>query len=380
MGKLRVLQLINELGAGGAENVVITLADGLNQNKGITCGICPFVSGGVLTDRVKKNTAIFQMGKQSGNDFRLPLKLAALFRYWRPHVVHTHCWGALVEGFIAAKLSRVPIVVHTEHGSIQDRTLNIFIQRFLWHLHEQIIAVSAEHKARLVKTIGFPQEKLLTIYNGVDTSQFSKTGEVEKTAIKALSRIPDNAIILGAVGRFAAVKDHATLIKSFAIIHSQFPNTVLVLIGDGPLRNELQLLAVSLGVADEVLFLGFRDNVAELMMIFDVFVLPSISEGTSCTLLEAMSCGLPVLATRVGGNPEIVKHGSTGLLVPSGDSQKMAKEAMRLIADHSLRTKMGQKGHRRIEKVFNLDIMVGNYQNLYEDLLRRRGYHLRDSD
>lgn len=368
---MRVLHLINELCLGGAQTVVIDLANHFNCQIGVPA-VCTLVPKGTLASRLDKDITLFEMNKRKGNDPLLPLHLSKIFRQWRPDVVHTHCWGSLIEGFIGAKLANVPIIVHTEHGTIENRKRNVYVQKALWHCHNQIIAVSKEHKQRLISTIDFPGKKIQVVYNGIDTNQFTELSAEKRKEKRKCLGYSDKDLIVGTVGRLEPVKDQANLLRAFKEVHRKLPNTKLLMVGDGGLRDELLALSYSLAINKSVSFLGLRDDVAELMGIMDLFVLPSKSEGASCTLLEAMSCKQPVVATEVGGNPEIVRINETGLLVPKEDPGKLAGAIKNLLCDQSMLKKMGQKGRNRVEAKFSVNTMSAAYTNMYQSIPKIR--------
>ncbi|MDA3917551.1 MAG: glycosyltransferase [Deltaproteobacteria bacterium] len=368
MEQIRILHLINELGLGGAETVVINIINHFNSDK-FKNKLCVFVPDGVLTHLIKNpNENLIELDKKPGNDIRLPFKLNNIFKEYKPHIIHTHCWGTLVEGYIAAKIAKIPALVHSEHGTIEDKNWNLYIQRYLWHLHNQIIAVSQEHKNRLTKTIGFPENKINVIYNGVDTEHFKQISNSRRIEKRKSLGVCNKNFVIGTVGRLEPVKDQVTLLYAFKIILQQFPNSKLVITGDGSLASVLKNTAASLRISNSVLFLGLRDDILELLGTMDIFVLPSISEGTSCTLLEAMSCGLPVVATNVGGNPELVLDNETGVLVPKQDSKKLSHAIITLLTNSDLRTKMSLSGRERIVQGFSLYKMIDNLKNLYNSL------------
>lgn len=363
---MRVLHLIQELCLGGAQTVVLDLA---NHFTGKNCktAVCTLVSKGALTPRLnQEKVKLFELGKQPGNDMSISWRMANIFKQWQPDIVHTHCWGSLVEGFIAAKLARVPVIIHSEHGTIEERWRNVYVQKALWHLHNQIIAVSKEHKQRLMATIGFPEQKIQVIYNGIDTNHFTKLSSQKRKEKRYILGLDENDLIVGTVGRLEPVKDQANLLHAFQKVNRTLPNTKLLLVGEGRLRNELTALAQSLALSDSVLFLGIRDDVDELLGIMDLFVLPSKSEGTSCTLLEAMSCKLPVVVTEVGGNPEVIKENHTGVLVPKENSKALAHSIINLLCKQEKCTQMGKAGQKRIESQFSIKKMLENHFLLYE--------------
>jgi glycosyltransferase involved in cell wall biosynthesis len=175
--------------------------------------------------------------------------------------------------------------------------------------------------------------------------------------------------VIGIAARFASVKDHATLLRAFGRVRVVRPDAKLVLAGDGELRGDLEALGDELNLGESVRFLGVRRDVPELLATWDVFCLSSLSEGTSVTLLEAMAAGLPTVVTDVGGNPEIVEHGATGLLAPRGDDAGLADAMLALLADPQRRRRMGEAGRERVTRLFTLDRMIEDYRRLYRDVL-----------
>ncbi len=369
MEKIRLMHLIHELGTGGAENGIINIVNHIDHTRFKT-SICAFAGGGSQTERVDMSrTDLAELNKHPGNDFTLPIRLCRLFRKWKPHIVHTHAWGTLCEGAIGAKLARVPVIIHGEHGTIQDRQRNIPIQRFFWNLTDQILSVSHAHRDRLAKTINYPSDKIEVIINGVDTVCFS--AQKKNESIRKELGIDNKDIVIGTVGRLVPVKNHSMLIEAFAIISRRYSNIKLVLVGDGPLKSELIKLSDSLEISSNVVFTGRRDDIPEILRCMDIFVLSSHSEGMSNTILEAMSSGLPVIATDVGGNPSLVDKDITGLLVESEKPGSLAELLSRLIDCPELRIKMGNAGRKRVEQKFSLQAMVKNYENLYMKLIKK---------
>ena len=369
-GRVRVLHLVYQLACGGMENGVVNLANHMDPGR-FRVGICAFVGGGAYEKRLDPaRTPLFAMGKREGNDPLLPFRLARLLRRWRPHVLHTHAWGTLVEGVVAGKLARVPVIVHGEHGTMETRRRNVWVQRVVWRWTDRVLSVSEMHKQRLIRTIG-PGPGITVVPNGVDTERFHPPRDRAEER-RALGWDPDEVCLI-AVGRLVPVKDHALLIWAFArATRGMKERARLYVAGDGPLKNELERLARDLGMADRVVLLGRRDDVPVLLRASDVFVLPSKSEGMSNTLLEAMSTGLCCVATDVGGNPELVRHEENGLLVPAGEEAALAASLARLVRDRTLRERLGRAARRFVERHHSLETMVKGYGRLYLELLSCR--------
>ena len=371
MNRIRVIHLLHQLGIGGAENGVVNLVNHIDRKRFATA-ICAFSKYDFYPERVNEDkTKIYNIGKTKGNDPTIPIKLTKIFREWRPHIVHTHAWGTLCEGVMAAKLAKIPVVIHGEHGTIQGKKANVFIQRLFWRLTDQVLSVSKNHKDKLLETIGFPKHKIMVLANGVDARRFYKQKEYSATGNG--NHLPETKdIIIGTVGRLESVKNQALLIRSFADLLKRFSGVKLWIVGGGELKEQLENLAGSMGASSDIVFLGKRDDIPELLNQMDIFVLPSISEGMSNTILEAMSSGLPVVACRVGGNPELVKDGVTGFLVPSKNKEAMGR-AMALLAENEEKRKiMGAAARKRIENQFSLTVMVKRYEQLYVQQCRKK--------
>lgn len=368
--KIKVLHLIHKLSSGGAENGVINLLNNINNEK-FSPSVCTFVGKGDQTYRLdKKKTIIYELNKRHGNDITIPRKLIKIFKKDKPHIIHTHGWGTLCEGVLSGKYAKIPIIIHGEHGTIQDKKWNIFVQRIFWRLANQILTVSYEHSKELCQRIGFNIEKIKVIPNGVDTNRFY----TNKTNVYLRERLnfQQNDIVIGSVGRLVAVKNQSLLIKAFSIIVQKHSNVKLILVGDGPLKNVLQKRAKEYGLSSNIQFLGKRYDIPEIMASMDIFSLTSDSEGMSNTILEAMSSGLPVIATNVGGNKELIYQNATGILVPPKDVYALANALSYVIINKDIRKKMGRSGRKRAVEKFSIEEMVHGYEKLYMEWCNKK--------
>jgi glycosyltransferase involved in cell wall biosynthesis len=275
-----------------------------------------------------------------------------------------------MEGIVGAKLAAVPIIIHGEHGTMQTESkLHIHVQRWFWCRADQILSVSEVLRDNLHQTFAFPKERIRVVANGVDLSRFdlSRNG----VDYKARLGLPPEALVFGAVGRLVPVKAYPILLKAAKLVFREIPPAHLVIAGDGPLRNELVQMARDYNMMDRVHFLGARKDVQEILRALDVYVLCSESEGMSNTILEAMASGRPVVATAVGGNPELVVDGETGLLVSPNHPHRLATAIMKLLREPACRRRLGQGSRRRVEEKFNLEDMVRNYAEVYLELFAR---------
>lgn len=221
----------------------------------------------------------------------------------------------------------------------------------------RIVAASDAVRQSLLES-GVADDSITVIYNGVDPERFENTAP---DSLRSELEIPSSALILGMVANLSAVKDHATVIDCLSGLHRQDRRFHLVLAGDGALRVDLEKQVVDTGLEPFVHFLGRRSDVPTVLAGFDIFVLSSLTEGLSNSLLEAMASGKPVIATRVGGNPEVVVDGVTGVLIPPKDLDTLAREILRLADNPDLRIQMGQAGYQRVVEKFSIDAMVNNY-------------------
>jgi len=360
---MRVMHVVHTYGVGGMEVGITKLVNALDSSR-VHSSICSCCPGDSLKERLNADIPLFELRRKRGNDPALVAQLYRLLKRERPHVLHTHRWATLCEGLIAARLAGVPFVVHGEHGTLETRRHNAFVQRTVWNRVDQVLSVSSRLAERMAREIGFPLERIRVIRNGVDTRRFRPRS---RAAARRALGVPVDALVIGAVGRLVPVKDYPTLLTAIALLRDRGIAGETVITGTGPLREELQSLAAALELP-HVRFLGNRDDVEHVLAAFDVFVLSSSSEGLSNTIQEAMATGLPVVATRVGGADELVEPSHTGLLVPPGDAGALADAMTSLVRDPALRQRMGDAGRRRAESLFGLDVMIRAYESLYVSL------------
>jgi len=366
-----VVHVVNSLAVGGLENGVVNLVNttAARFRHVIVC----MTADGPLHGRLRPEVEVVVLGKRPGQDPWALLRLVRLLRHLRPLIVHSRNWPA-VDAIPAARVARVPLVVHGEHGrevaDPEGRNLRRNrIRRALAPLVHHFVTVSADLRRWLIEDVRVPAAKVTAIHNGVDLSRFGRAGKLESRMRLAL---PADAPIVGTVGRLDPVKDQVGLIRAFAQVRTQHPAAVLVVAGDGPCRAELERVAAGLGQRDHVRLLGNRDDIPTVMSALDVFVLPSIAEGISNTILEAMATGLPVVATRVGGNPELVEEGVGGALVPRSDPDALAAAIAAYTGDAELRRRHGQASRQRAIGHFSLERMAQAYANLYTALAATR--------
>jgi len=297
---------------------------------------------------------VTDLGAPSGLRPGLIVKLALLFRRWRPAVVHTHDHRSLFYALPAARLTRVPRIVHTCHGrDVRATPRQIATARQLSRLVDWYVCVSQEVKAQC-REQGISGPRVCTILNGIDLDRFPYNGPC-----------PHGPVVT--VARLSPEKDVANLVRATAIAAREDDDLRVEVAGGGPCLEDLKGLAAELGVAERVTFLGEVRDVPALLGRARIFVLPSLSEGIPLTVLEAMARGLPVVATRVGGLHEVVDHGVTGLLVPPADPGALAGAMVELCNDPHRRDGAGRAGRRRVEECFDVRRMLAQYEALYKE-------------
>ncbi len=369
MPKIKILHVFHSFNMGGLENGVVNLINQSNPDN-FQHEICCFTTTGVAEKRLEKKIPLFEMHKREGNDLKMIWRLIKLMKKRQPHIVHTRNWGG-IDAIVAAKMAAVPRIIHGEHGWNLDDPLgqNLKrrrIRRFLSPLVNHFVAVSADIQNWLIQDVGIKKEKISVILNGVDTEKFRPR---EQTDLRQSLGFLASECIIGCVGRFDPVKNHRLLIKAFSKLNYTLRPMRLVFLGDGPERASLEALGNELHCHDRIHFLGERDDVADILRMMDIFVLPSKSEGICNALLEAMATGLPIVATAVGGNTELIQDGSTGLLIPSDDEDAMASALNSFLNDSpDRREQIEQNARKRAEKEFSLRCMIEAYESLYASL------------
>jgi sugar transferase (PEP-CTERM/EpsH1 system associated) len=357
-----VVHCIYSVAIGGQEMVVLSLVERMNRERFTPRVLC-FRGGGELVPRFEAaGVAVDVLDVPTGAGGLT--SLAAMRRYFRQHrpaILHTHNPMPHQYGAIAATAGGVPIVVHTKHGRNQLRTVRSrLLERVAGRLTDVVVPVSAD-SAEVARTAdGVPGNRIEVIRNGIAIGP-----PVVRDGAPAWRIVH--------VARLNEVKDQPTLLRAVRLIAEAHPAVRLHLVGDGEERAALERLTDELGLREYVRFHGFHDDVRPFLVDADLFVLSSVSEGIALTLLEAMAASLPVVATDVGGNREVVVPGETGLLVPPGDPAALAEGITSLLGDPSRAAAMGRAGRARAIQEFSLDRTAAAYEALYLRLLARRG-------
>jgi sugar transferase (PEP-CTERM/EpsH1 system associated) len=375
--RLRVLHIFTHLILGGTELTAFRMISHLDPSvfENQLCGIRG-VDPAVVTLRCPEASVVsLPRGEQPSRS--QILSLMRLIKVHQPHIVHSRNWGA-IEAVIASKLAGVPVVIHSEHGYEMDTLAGLPLRRRLfrraaYHMAGAVFAVTKELQQFHSRQAWVSPSRIRVISNGIDTSLFSPQPHLRQSILQKAGVDPARFVI-GSVGRLVPIKDHATLLKAAEELIQRKLDIHVILVGDGQELVHLQEFVANSGLLkNRVSFLGRSDKVSDVLNALDVFVLPSVSEGMSNTLIEAMACEIPVLATRVGGNPEVVGDEFADDLFAPGDSHGLADRLERLSQNEEWRRNLGKAARRRAVAMFSLDRMVLDYQRLYLELAEKRG-------
>jgi sugar transferase (PEP-CTERM/EpsH1 system associated) len=364
-----VAHVIHRLDVGGMENGLVNLLNRMPEER-YRHAVVSLTDATEFRDRIRRDDVeIVTLGKRPGQDPGLHVRLYNAFRRLRPAIVHTRNLAA-IEAVASASAARVPFRVHGEHGrDVQDldgrRLRYRWLRKALSPLVHRFIALSRDLERYLIESVGVSPSKVSRIVNGVDLERFHPAEGVRERA----------PVVIGGVTRMQEVKDPLTLARAFVRLVRRGKKVRLVLVGDGPLLGDVRRILVEGEAMSHATLAGSRDDVAELYRSMDVFALSSRVEGISNTILEAMASGLPVVATRVGGNGELVEEGVTGTLVAPRDPEALAGALERYVESERLRRDQGRAARSRAEKEFGLGTMVARYVDVYDAVLEMRKSH-----
>lgn len=364
---LDILHVVENLERGGLERMVIDLA-GVQHAAGHRCrAICLFQPGALAGELEAQGIDVQACRKRAGLDPAALRRLRGWLRAIPGAVVHTHNANAHYHAVAAAVGLPVARLINTRHGmgAAHPRSRGEWLYRRTMGRTDTVAAVCEAARARFAQQGVSPRGRLLSVPNGIRVERFSPASEERRAALRGDLGLAQGTRVIGSVGRLNPVKDQATLLRAFARLHADIADTALVMVGDGALRPALESQAAALGIGDAVRFLGDRGDVSELLQGFDVFALSSLSEGYSMALLEACASGLPIVATDVGGNREIVVEGRNGRLVPPARDDALAEAFAALLRDPAGTAAMGRAGRDWALREASVVAMARRYDALY---------------
>lgn len=368
---INVLHIICSLPLGGAENQVVTLASALGSDR-YTIHVCCLRREGVQANALRaRGIQVVSL------NMRLRYWPIAVYRLYRlidqlkPQIVHTHLYEAGIWGGLVGKLAGVPVVVTTEHSIALPKRRHLPLEPLVNHFTDKRIAVSEEIRQCYIKNHGVSPERIIIIPNAVDVERFS--GLNSRNRLRTQLGVNASSPLVGTVARLVQPKRLDRLLEAARMVCDAVPQARFLIIGDGPLREELEGQAMQLDLTPEyVRFLGNRLDIPELLSALDIFVLSSEMEGIPVALLEAMAASRPVVATRVGGIPQVIQDGYNGLLISPDDPAGLAKAILALTEDSTLRESVAREGYRTVEKRFSSTAVAQRIIELYDALLEKK--------
>jgi sugar transferase (PEP-CTERM/EpsH1 system associated) len=370
-----VVHLVYCFNFGGLETLVAECVNRMPADRYRHAIVCLTDANPAFAKAITRPSVdIIALHKPPGLGLATHLTFWKLMRRLKPAILHTYNLAA-AEYAATATLAGVPVRIHAEHGREasdpdgKNRKHNL-LRRLLLPFIDCYVAVSADLQRWLKEMVGIPDAKNLLIHNGVDTAKFQPA--LQPGSVPSGWPFSPEHIVIGTVGRIQDVKNHRSLVDAFVQLQALLPQEKhrlrLAIVGDGPLLPALREQVKAAGIANDVWLPGARTDIAQLMQAYSVFALPSIAEGTPVTILEAMASGLPVVATRVGGIPEVVADGVTGKLVAPADTATLATALAEYCRQPELAAHHGAAGRERVERRNSIAAMVAAYAQLYEAL------------
>ncbi len=376
-GRPLVAHIIYALSTGGLENGLVNIINRSSPLRYRHLIICLTAADQFIHRITAEGVQVIELHKREGHDLRCYWRLRRLLQERRPAIIHSRNMAALESQLCSLGLDSVKRV-HGEHGrevnDLDGRNWKYLILRKVMRLFvHRYIAVSKDLEKWLTSVVGVEPSKVRQIYNGVDYSRFSPETVKPLALLPARWRELDGILVVGTVGRLTPVKDQQLLLRALAHVRQRHPELVsllrLLIVGDGPLYTMLTQMIEQLALQDVVWLAGERDDVPSLLQVMDVFVLPSLGEGISNTVLEAMASGLPVIATAVGGNLELVEEGFNGALIAVGDYVALSDALFALLSNPGERARQGANARQRVCQHFDWGRTVEGYLGVYDELL-----------
>ena len=366
---INILHITFDMNIGGTEQVIRNLVEGLDKNKFHSSLLCIDGAIGPWGKELEaKGYPVHCLKRVPGFDRQLIKDIRYLLDVHDVDILHCHQYTPYIYGFFGSLFKHKP-VIFTEHGrfypdvsSFKRRLINPLLQ--FWTA--AITAISKATKDALVEYENFSSSKIDVIYNGIVDTKIEASEQLKQDL-----NIAKTDIVLGTISRLDSIKNHPMMIRAFAKSQNQHSNIKLLIVGDGPERQATERLVAKLGMQEQIILTGFQPNPQRYLALMDVFLLPSFSEGTSMTLLEAMCFGKPSIATAVGGTPEILENDVTGLLVSNNDESGLVQAINRILTNGELRYQLGQNARKAYSKRFTVSTMSSQYEALYTRLFRK---------
>ncbi len=365
MKKIKVLHVTFDMAIGGTEQVIRQIVENTDTERFEPSILCIDGKIGELGELlIQKGVKIKHLKRTPGFDTSLIKNIRLLISEDKIDILHCHQYTPYVYGVLASIITRTK-VVFTEHGRFYPdvrKWKRAIANPLLSTITHSVTAISKATAKALVDFENIPQRKIQVIYNGIkDVAKI----EHDNSAVYGEFGIPLNHKVIGTISRLDPIKNQEMMLKAFSSCLEREPETTFLFVGDGPCRKDLEELAQNLGIAEKVVFAGFKVNPQRYLQAMDVFLLGSLSEGTSMTLLEAMAFSKASVVTDVGGNPELITNNIEGLITKNDDQDAFSNAVIRILADPALQSKLGKSARTRYENTFTVSNMINAYQKLY---------------
>lgn len=372
--KIKILFLITGLNAGGAEIMLYKLIQKINRQK-FTPVVVSLLPKGIVGEKIEKEgVKVYSLDMCSKLDISVAWKLYRLLKQINPDVLHTHLFHANFLGRVIGPYAHIPVIISTIHSINFGGGLRETVLRLTNQCADQTTTISRIVGQSLLGRRIVSPARLNIVYNGIDIKKAG--GKLSFTDAETLRRElqiqPETPFIFSA-GRLQEQKAYPYLINAALLLKQRKIDYAILIAGDGEMRSQLEGQVKQLGLEDRIVFLGFREDIPQLIALADVFVLSSLWEGLPVVILEAMAAGLPVVSADVGGVAELVVDGETGYLVPPGDPRALADALEKVLSlPAGKKAALGRAGRKRVEENFTLEQMVAAYEQLYLDWYARR--------
>jgi glycosyltransferase involved in cell wall biosynthesis len=376
--RIRVVHIIHSMEVGGAQRQIASLFGALDRARFDLRLICLGRKGVVGEQLEREGFVVAALGKKARVQIGMLMRLVRLLREWKPGIVHCSIFTANLWGRIAGKIAGVPILIAHEQSTISlEKWYRRLIDRVLSRITWRVLTVSEDLRRRVVAEEGIAPARVEVLHNAIDLRAIAAGGRADAAGGRADAReqalAGERGLRVGVVGRLEHRKDHLTLVRAAARVVSEIPAATFFLVGEGPDRPKIEAEIARLRLRSSVFLLGERHDVPELLHSFDVYVLSSITEGLSLSILEAMAAGCPVVATDVGGNPELLDDGRAGILTPARDPEALALAVIRLLKSPAQRETLAQAARQRALEGFDIHSVARRLQALYERAVLEKG-------
>jgi len=370
MKQTHIMHITYDMRIGGTEMVIKNIIDGCDQNQYKMSVLCIESPLGPFAEELQNNgIEFFELNRQPGFDTNLIRQIRRTIKGNSVDIIHCHQYTPWVYGVIAAAFTNTK-VIFTEHGRFypdsgtwKRKLINPILNLFT----DQVTAISKATKQALVEFENIPEKSIDVIYNGIAPLSI-KQDEVNK--LRSELAIPENHIILGTIARFDPIKNHTMMLEAFSLVLEQQPNTTLIIVGDGEERENIETCIKKLNIQNQVILIGYQTTPQNYLELMDIYLLSSLSEGTSMTLLEAMSLSKPCVVTDVGGNPEVIIDGENGFVTANDDAISFSSAIEKLLEDNDKSTYFANSTKQIYEKKYNVSVMNNAFKSLYNPVVK----------